>query len=60
MKQQAGNGVFICHPNYFTLQVIICIKLISRQTEITLRQVKEDATIVGVEPFYNQTTFCFD
>ena len=32
-------------------------KMITAQSEsITYRSVKEDATIVGVEPFYNQTT----
>ena len=40
------------------LQIIIGIDLIAAQSEsITYRSVKENATIVGVEPFYNQTTF---
>ena len=41
------------------VQVIICIKLITSQsqTSVTFRSVKKDATIVGIEPFYNQTTF---
>ena len=39
------------------LQIIIGIKLISAQSEsLTFRSVKENATMVGVEPFYNQTT----
>ena len=39
------------------LQIIIGIDLIAAQSEsITYRSVKENATIVGVEPFYNQTT----
>ena len=43
---------------YFFLQIIIGIDLIAAQSEsITYRSVKENATIVGVEPFYNQTTF---
>ena len=39
------------------VQIIICIKLIKSQTSVTFRSVKKDATIVGIEPFYNQTTF---
>ena len=40
------------------LQIIIGIDLIAAQSEsITYRSVKENATIVGVEPFYSQTTF---
>ena len=41
------------------VQLIISIKLITSQsqTSITFRSVKKDATFVGVEPFYNQTTF---
>ena len=40
-----------------TVQLIICIKLITSQTSTTFRPVQTDATIVGVEPFYNQTTY---
>jgi len=40
-----------------TVQLIICIKLITSQTSTTFRPVKTDATIAGVEPFYNQTTY---
>ena len=41
------------------VQLVICIKLITSQsqTSITFRSVKKDATIVGVEPFYNETTY---
>ena len=42
------------------VQLIVCIKLIASQsggTSITFRSVKQNATVVGVEPFYNQTTF---
>ena len=41
------------------VQLIICIKFILTQngTSTTFRSVKQNATIVGVEPFYNQTTF---
>ena len=40
------------------LVICICIKLIATQSEnVMFQPVKHDATIVGVEPFYNQTTF---
>ena len=39
------------------VQLIICIKLITSQSSTTLRLVEKDATVVGVEPFYNETTF---
>ena len=49
------DKMFILH---IFLQIIVGIKLISAQSEsLTFRSVKENATIVGVEPFYNQTTF---
>ena len=41
------------------VQLVVCIKLITSQsqTSITFRSVKKDATFVGVEPFYNETTY---
>ena len=40
------------------LVICICIKLIASQSQdVTFQPVKHDATIVGVAPFYNQTTF---
>ena len=40
------------------VQIILCIRLVSAQSDsITFESVKENATIIGIEPFYNQTTF---
>ena len=40
------------------VQLVVLIKLIVTQSEgITFRSVKHNAIVVGVEPFYNQTTF---
>ena len=42
---------------HVVVQAIICIKLTTSQSSLaTFRLVKKDATIVGVEPFYNQKT----
>ena len=40
------------------VQLVVLIKLIATHSEgITFQSVKHNAIIVGVEPFYNQTTF---
>ena len=42
-----------------TVQLLIFIKLITSQSQIstTFRSVRKDTTIVGIEPFYNQSAF---